>query len=109
MKIALAQINPTVGDIAGNVRKIKTFAQRAKKAGAELAVFPELCITGYPPRDLVEHASFIDRKLRAVHELAAASRDMALLVGFVDRNPRTIGNRFCNAAALLAGGKVAAV
>ena len=68
MKIALAQINPTVGDIAGNVRKIRSWVTRAAQKRAELVVFPELCITGYPPRDLVEamRKAFIERNRQAV-------------------------------------------
>ncbi|GAC1659680.1 MAG: hypothetical protein NVS9B15_22750 [Acidobacteriaceae bacterium] len=58
MKIALAQINPTIGDLDGNAKKIISFAQDALSRGAELAIFPELCIPGYPPRDLVEIPTF---------------------------------------------------
>ena len=61
VKIALAQINPTVGDFAGNARLILDFAARAAEAGAELAVFPELAVCGYPPADLLEKRSFLDR------------------------------------------------
>ena len=59
MKIALAQINTTVGDLCGNTQKILAFSQRAAAAGADVVVFPELTITGYPPRDLLEKESFL--------------------------------------------------
>jgi NAD+ synthase (glutamine-hydrolysing) len=109
MKIALAQINPTVGDIAGNLKKIKQFAARAKRRGADLVVFPELCVTGYPPRDLVEHADFVARNKKAVEDLARQVQDMALIVGYVEENDRLTGKRLCNAAALLHHGKIVGV
>ena len=68
MRIALAQINNTVGDLDGNAAEILSFARRADDQGAELVVFPELALTGYPPRDLVEKRSFIDRTACALDE-----------------------------------------
>ena len=109
MKIALAQINPTVGDIAGNLRKIKSFAARAKRRGAQLVAFPELCITGYPPRDLVEHRQFVDRNQAAVRELARAVRDISLIVGFVSDNTHPTGKRLCNSVALLTNGELSEI
>ena len=66
MKIAIAQINPTVGDIHGNARLVEDFARRAQTLGADLAVFPELTLTGYPPLDLVEKKNFVDENLKAL-------------------------------------------
>src|SRR6185437_3602168 len=109
MKVALAQINPTVGDLSGNLRKIRNFTQRAAKKGAELVVFPELCVTGYPPRDLVEQPGFVENNRRAVQELAARIRHPAILVGFVDVNTRPGEKNLRNAAALLHGGQTAAL
>ena len=71
MKIALAQINTTVGDLAGNVDIMVRHARDAAAAGADLVVFPELSITGYPPRDLVEKPTFVERSEQAVERLAA--------------------------------------
>jgi predicted amidohydrolase len=108
MKIAIAQINPKVGDIAGNAAMVEAFARRAQALGADLAVFPELALTGYPPLDLVEKKDFIDENLAALRRLAALNLKTALVVGFVDRNPAAKGKALLNSIALLHGGKIAA-
>ncbi|HEY0162220.1 MAG TPA: nitrilase-related carbon-nitrogen hydrolase, partial [Edaphobacter sp.] len=107
MKIALAQINPTVGDFTGNTSKILEFASRAAGQGAELVVFPELCVCGYPPADFLEKASFLDRAQQAVDEIAAWTSTPgrpALLVGSVLSSGSTAGKRVSNVAVLLAEG-----
>src|ERR1051326_8931014 len=109
MKIALAQIDPTVGDIRGNIRLIRRFMARAQNKGAELVVFPELCLTGYPPRDLVERPSFIEQNINALGELAPKVKDISALVGFVEKNLSAEGKPLYNAAALLEGGEIAYV
>ncbi len=109
MKIALAQINPTVGDFAGNTRKILDYAARAGELGADLVVFPELAVCGYPPADLLEKAVFIARAEQAVHELAAwtAGRERpAILCGTVMASVAKVGKQVRNVAALLEGGEV---
>ena len=85
MKIALGQINPTVGDFSGNANKMIDFARRAKAVGAGLILFPELAVCGYPPRDLVEKSTFVERSERAVERLAAesASLSVTLVCGYV--------------------------
>jgi len=83
MKIALAQINPTVGDVGGNRDRIAEAIRRAAEAGADLAVFGELAVVGYPPRDLLRRLRFVDASVRAVEELAGQCREIAALVGFV--------------------------
>jgi NAD+ synthetase len=103
MKIALAQINTTVGDIQGNVEKMLSFAARAKAGGARLVVFPELAITGYPPMDLLLKNSFVQANLDALHLLRDQLKDMAAIVGFVDVNPGS-GRPLRNAAAYIDGG-----
>lgn len=108
MKIAIAQINPKVGDISGNLRLIEDFARRAQAAGADLAVFPELAVTGYPPLDLLERRNFVDDNLRALGKLAALGLRTALAVGYVDRNPAKKGKPLHNAVALIDGGRIAA-
>ncbi|MCM2266382.1 MAG: NAD+ synthase [Elusimicrobiales bacterium] len=108
MKIALAQINPKVGDIAANALKIEAFARRAMALGADLAVFPELALTGYPPLDLLEKKDFIDENLRALKRLAALRLKTALAVGYVDRNPAGKGKPLHNCIALIDGGRIVA-
>jgi NAD+ synthase (glutamine-hydrolysing) len=109
MKIALAQINTTVGDIDGNRDKVLQTMEKAKEMGANLAVFPELCLTGYPPRDLLGLHGFVESNLRALREIANQSDSMGVLLGFVDRNPRKEGRNFYNAAAFLAQGNIQAI
>ena len=106
MRIALAQINNTVGDLAANAAKILEFAQRAEAGGAELVVFPELALTGYPPRDLVEKDSFLDRTEAALNQLAAetASLKITLIAGYVSRSPEHSAIKSQNSAAVFANG-----
>lgn len=108
MKIALAQINTTVGDLAGNEAKILAGAGRARAEGVDLVLFPELTITGYPPRDLVLKKDFIARNREVLRRLAAASGPTALLVGYVGENKNTPGRDVTNEAALLQNGKIVA-
>ena len=109
MRAALAQINPTVGDFTGNTARIVRAAREAARLGAEVAIFPELCLTGYPPRDLVEKPSFIERSERELERLAAetAGLDMAVVVGYVARSQAETGKRALNCAALLERGQLA--
>src|ERR1700744_5826621 len=109
MRIALGQINPTVGDLSGNIALMVRFARDAAARNAELIVFPELSITGYPPRDLVEKPSFIERSEAAVEQLAAATADLplALVAGYVGRSRKQTGKQATNSAAVIWGGKVA--
>jgi len=85
VKIALGQINPTVGDFSGNSAKIIDFSNRAKAAGANLILFPELSVCGYPPRDLVERSSFIENNRKAAEDIAAKTRGIAVICGVVIR------------------------
>lgn len=112
MKIALAQINPTVGDFTGNIKKILDFAARASEQGAELVVFPELAVCGYPPADFLEKNAFVERAVQAVREIAAWTAEQgrpALLVGSVTPAASQIGKRVSNVAVLLSQGKQAFV
>ena len=92
MKVALAQINTTVADFDGTVRKVSDYVKRAKSARASLIAFPELTTTGYPPRDLVEVPSFVEKNIKALEEIALLAKGIDLVVGFVDRNPKTGGS-----------------
>ncbi len=107
MKIALGQINPTVGDFAGNSAKIINFAQRARSAGAGLILFPELSVCGYPPRDLVERASFVVHNREAVEHIAAESRGIAVICGLVTPAQADTGKSVMNSAVLLRDGQIA--
>lgn len=99
-RIALAQVNPTVGDLKGNARLILEYMEKAKKEKADLVVFPELVITGCPPEDLLLMPSFIDDNLKTLKGVVPASKGMTAVVGFVDRK-----DDIYNAAALLHNGK----
>jgi NAD+ synthase (glutamine-hydrolysing) len=105
MKIALAQLNPTVGDFSGNSAKIMDFARRARERGADLAVFSELCLCGYLPMDLIERPQFIDRNER---ELACLAKQLPIpsIVGYAARATAATGKSAANAAALLANGRI---
>lgn len=106
MRIALAQINCTVGDIAGNCRRILAFTQRAKEQGAQLAVFPELSVVGYPPRDLLLKPQFVADNLRGLDLIASRVSGIDVIVGYAERNDKAVGRPLFNAAALLRDGKV---
>ncbi len=105
MKIALAQFNPTVGDFAGNAARILSLAGQAKQRGADLAVFTELCLCGYPPQDLLERPAFLDRNIDELKELAAKI-PLPSLVGYAGRVKNGAGKSVANKAALLCGGRV---
>ncbi len=100
MKICLAQINPTVGDFEQNVKKICRFINTAKKR-ADLIVFPEMCIVGYPPKDLLELSGFVDSNLKALEEVKKNVTGISAIVGFVDRNVGHRGKNLYNAAAYI--------
>ena len=106
MRIALAQLNPIVGDIAGNSEKIACAIDRAAEAAADLVVFAELSVIGYPPRDLLRKERFISDNLAAVDALARRCTRIAALVGFVRPTPGRRGRPLQNAAALLAEGEI---
>ena len=108
MKIALAQINTTVGDIEGNEARILTAYRRGQQMGVDLVVFPELAIAGYPPRDLLLKNAFIPRNLAALHRLAAATDKTGLLVGYVGQNAKRPGREAFNSVALLQEGRLLA-
>src|SRR5262249_43284601 len=108
MNVALAQLNATVGDLAGNEAAILAAYRRGIEAGAEVVVCPELSVTGYPPRDLLLRERFIAENLRGLDRLAAATGATALLVGFVGRNQSRPGRAVANSIALLRGGRIVA-
>lgn len=105
MKIALAQFNPTVGDFARNSVRILAMAEQAMQRGADIAVFTELCLCGYPPQDLLERPSFLDRNLSELKALAA-KLPLPAIIGYAGRVKNGSGKSVANKAALLCGGRV---
>lgn len=101
LRIGLCQINTTVGDIEGNSKKILSYIAQGRKKGADLLVFPEMAITGYPPEDLLLMPKFLEANLRALKHIAKATSSITVIVGFVDKKEDIF-----NAAALLHDGKI---
>jgi NAD+ synthase (glutamine-hydrolysing) len=106
VKIGLGQINPTVGDFAGNSAKIIAYARRARAEGAGLILFPELSVCGYPPRDLVERTSFVTHNREAAEHIAAETRGIAVICGLVTPAQADTGKSVMNSAALLMDGEI---
>jgi NAD+ synthase (glutamine-hydrolysing) len=109
MKFAICQINPTVGDINGNLNKIISFIDKAKENKADVAIFPELAITGYSPLDLLESEEFINANLKAVEKLCKFAFGITIILGFVDKNTSHTGKRLFNAAGVLSNGKISSI
>src|ERR1700733_13761130 len=108
MRVALAQINPTIGDFAENARLIVRDAREAARRGADVVVFPELALTGYPPRDLVEKPSFLPRSEMELEKLAreTADLDLSLIAGFVAKSQAQTGKQALNSAAVIRNGQI---
>jgi NAD+ synthase (glutamine-hydrolysing) len=109
VKIALGQINPTVGDFSGNAAKIINFSRQAQAAGAELILFPELSICGYPPRDMVESPSFVARNREVAEQIAKDTVGISVICGLVTSALAETGKSVMNSAALLRDGKIAMI
>ncbi len=101
LRVALAQTNPTVGDLKGNSEKIIACIEEAKKEGAAIIAFPELSVTGYPPEDLLLKPQFIDDNMKALEAISREARDIIAVVGFVDKR-----KDIYNAAAVLGDGRL---
>ena len=109
MRVALCQVNPTVGDFAGNRARILAMARRAADEEAHLAIFPELALCGYPPRDLLDVPAFVEQAERALTKLAdELPRGVAVLLGTVQRGPAQAARPLRNVAVLLLDGQVRA-
>jgi len=102
VRIALAQINPTVGDLDGNAALMLEYVERARAADADLVAFPELAVTGYPPEDLLLKPQFLDETRRAVERVSRASDGIAIIAGFVE----SAASKVYNAAAIAWGGEI---
>ena len=105
MKIALAQINPIIGDFTGNIQKIMDACKTAEQKGCGLAVFPELAVTGYPPADLLEKSHYVRANLKALDHLIQNIRGLGVVCGYVDVNPGDKGNPLFNSAVLFKDGR----
>src|SRR5258708_26453615 len=106
MKLALAQINTTVGDFRGNREKMTAYAARAREGGASLVLFPELALCGYPPRDLVEKPDFVTRNQAELQCLAKSAQGIRVICGFVGPAPAASARNATNCAALLEDGEM---
>jgi NAD+ synthase (glutamine-hydrolysing) len=109
MRISIAQINSLIGDFTGNREKILSFARRAREEqGADLVLFPELAVCGYPPMDLLDQDRFVELNIRTVHMLQRElPGDLAVGLGFVNRNPYSRGKSLVNEYGLILGGRLA--
>ncbi|MBW2609233.1 MAG: NAD+ synthase [Deltaproteobacteria bacterium] len=105
MKISIAQINPIIADFEYNTSLIREACEEARRAGCSLAIFPELSLLGYPPKDLLEKPSFIDENLGYLNTLSSQINGIHVLCGYVDRNPGR-GKGLVNSVALIKNGKI---
>ncbi len=106
MKIALAQLNYHIGNFDNNVRKILSALEQARQGGADLVVFAELALSGYPPRDFLEFDDFIERCLKSANEIAARCKGIAAIIGCPVKNPEEKGKRLYNAAMFMENGRI---
>ena len=103
LKIGIAQINPTIGDLEGNAKKISDYICKSKKKGVDLLIFPEMVITGYPPQDLLFNRTFIEKNIETLERISRqVENDMHVIIGFVDR----IDGKLYNGAAVLNNGRI---
>jgi NAD+ synthase (glutamine-hydrolysing) len=109
MKVALAQINTTVGDIRGNEAKILAAYTRGAAEGVDLVLVPELATTGYPPRDLLYKSGFVSGNIESLERIARETKETALLAGFVSKNEARPGREFKNCVALMQHGQVVSI
>lgn len=105
MKLAIAQVNPTVGDLTGNRGLVEAAVDKSRAAGADMVILPEMVLTGYPPMDLLERDGFVNDQLRELERLEARSRDITIVLGAVLREPEGRPKALTNSAVVLAGGR----
>jgi NAD+ synthetase len=106
MKIALAQINTTIGDFGGNTSKIFQFIDQARQKGCALVIFSELVIPGYPPTDYIDKEDFVRTNLEKLNQIAKATQGIGVILGFIEFNQDRRGKPFYNGAALIGEGKI---
>src|SRR6266545_1305171 len=103
LRVGLAQINTTVGDLEGNVRKALEYVEHARDVGVDIVSFPELTVTGYPPEDLLLRSQFVQDNVKAMHSMVEACQGITAVVGFAD----IVGSSVFNAAAVIHDGSLA--
>ncbi len=107
MKLGIGQINPVIGDFSGNADKILAYAGEARRLGVDAILFPEMCICGYPPMDLLDQASFVEANLKTLHRIQhSVPEGIGVLVGYVDRNRLKAGKPLVNAVSLIQNGSI---
>jgi len=106
LKVALAQINPTIGDFKNNSEKIISYADKARSLACDLVIFSELAISGYPPRDLLERKDFVDANLKWLNYLVESIHEIGVICGCVDKNTSDTGNPLLNTAVLFENGEI---
>ncbi len=106
MKIALAQINTIIGDFESNLKKVINFTKKAEESGADIIIFPELTFSGYPPRDLLEKKSFIEKNIEILHKYRKSVGEIGAVVGFISWNKNSIGKPIMNSGAFIYKGKI---
>ena len=109
MRIAIGQINSTVGALKPNAQKMLLYIEEARNQKAELVIFPELALTGYPPKDLLEAAGFVDDNVAQLQDLVSRVDGITAIVGFVETNPVPAGKPFYNSAAVIRDGKILSI
>jgi len=106
MRIAICQINPVIGDFDCNISLIREFSEQAKVKGCSLAIFPEMSLLGYPPKDRLEKPAFVSENLKQLKQLASMIKEIKILCGFVDRSPNKIGKPLISSVAFIKNGHV---
>ena len=107
MKVAIGQINPVIGDFSGNAARILDYVTRAERGGADVIVFPEMCVCGYPPMDLLDHVSFVEANLKTLCLIQQRSpKGIGIVLGYVDKNRTSAGKPLVNAVSLIRNGEI---
>lgn len=107
MKVAIGQINPVIGDFSGNAARILDYVTRAERGGADVIVFPEMCVCGYPPMDLLDHVSFVEANLKTLRLIQQRSpKGIGIVLGYVDKNRTSAGKPLVNAVSLIRNGEI---
>jgi NAD+ synthase (glutamine-hydrolysing) len=107
VKVAIGQINPVIGDFSGNAAKILDYVAKAERGAADVIVFPEMCVCGYPPMDLLDHVSFVEANLKTLRLIQQGSpKGIGIVLGYVDKNRSSAGKPLVNAVSLIRNGEV---
>lgn len=107
MKVAIGQINPVIGDFSGNAAKILEYVTQAERGGSDVIVFPEMCVCGYPPMDLLDHVSFVEANLKTLRLIQKRSpKGIGIVLGYVDKNRSSAGKPLVNAVSLIHNGEI---